>query len=71
VRPERIHTLPFLTRGSLLELETQLLLAIDLGYVQPADAAGTEGEIVEVQKMAAAIQRKLEGWIEGVREEED
>jgi four helix bundle protein len=60
-----------LTRGSLLELETQLLLSIDLGYVKRADAAGAQGEIVEVQKMAAAIQKRLAGRIEGVEEQED
>lgn len=48
-----------ITRGSLLELETQLLLSIDLGYVERSEAAPAEGEIVEVQKMAAAIQRRL------------
>lgn len=48
-----------ITRGSLLELETQLLLSIDLGYVERSEAARAEGEIVEVQKMAAAIRRKL------------
>lgn len=48
-----------ITRGSLLELETQLLLSIDLGYVERSEAARAEGEIVEVQKMAAAVQRKL------------
>jgi four helix bundle protein len=59
-----------IARGSLQELETQLQLSIDLGYVKRADAARAEVEIVEVQKMAATIQRKLAGRIEGADDEE-
>jgi four helix bundle protein len=55
---EFVHFLA-LASGSTAELETQLLLSIDLGYAQRTDAAGAEGKIAEVQKMAAAIQRKL------------
>jgi four helix bundle protein len=46
--------------GSLAELETQLLLSIALGYCSPSDASSiVEGEIAEIQKMVAAIRRKL------------
>ncbi len=46
-------------RGSLAELETQLLLSVDLGYCPPLAIASIHSEIVEIQKMVAAIQRKL------------
>lgn len=55
---EFVHFLG-LASGSAAELETQLLLAIDLGYIQRADAAKAVGELAEVQRMAAAIQKKL------------
>jgi four helix bundle protein len=48
-----------LASGSLAELETQLLLSLDLGYAQRTDVASTGTEIAEIQKMIAAIQRKL------------
>jgi four helix bundle protein len=46
-------------RGSLAELETQVLLSIDLGYARALDVAPITIEIVEIQKMVGAIQRKL------------
>jgi four helix bundle protein len=45
--------------GSLAELDTQLLLSMDLGYTQRTDATAAATEITEIQKMIAAIQRKL------------
>jgi four helix bundle protein len=45
--------------GSLAELDTQLLLSSELGYAGPEETAGEAKEIVELQKMSAAIQRKL------------
>lgn len=56
--PEFVHFLG-VASGSAAELETQLLLAIDLGYVQRTDAAKAEDEIAEIQRMATAIQKKL------------
>ena len=47
--------------GSLAELETQLLLSVDLGYCVPSEADPIEREIAEIQKMVAAIRRKLSG----------
>ena len=45
--------------GSLAELETQLLLSADLGYCSEAETLAISGEISEIQKMVAAIRRKL------------
>jgi four helix bundle protein len=45
--------------GSLAELETQVLLGVDLGYCKLPDASAITGEISELQKMLAAIRRKL------------
>jgi four helix bundle protein len=48
-----------LASGSLAELDTQLLLSVDLEYTQRTDATAAATEITEIQKMVAAIQRKL------------
>lgn len=45
--------------GSLAELETQLLLSEELGFAKRDDAAQVSGCIAELQKMLAAIRRKL------------
>lgn len=45
--------------GSLAELETQLLLSIDLGYCKESEADVILQEIGELQRMLAAIKRKL------------
>ena len=45
--------------GSLAELETQVLLSVDLGYCVPSDVRAISQEIAEMQKMLAAIRRKL------------
>lgn len=51
----------FLSRasGSSAELETQVLLSADLGFAEPPDATTLVTEIGEIQRMIAAIQRKL------------
>lgn len=49
--------------GSLAELDTQLQLSMDLGYTSATDAATGGAEIAAIQKMIAAIQRKLAGRI--------
>jgi four helix bundle protein len=46
--------------GSLAELETQLLLSIDLAYCMKGDADEVDGLIAELQKMIAALRRSLE-----------
>jgi four helix bundle protein len=45
--------------GSLAELETQLLLSVDLGYCRQVEATQIAEGIAELQKMLAAIRRKL------------
>ena len=51
----------FLSRasGSLAELETQALLSADLSFCKSSDIQQITGEIGELQKMLAAIRRKL------------
>jgi len=48
--------------GSLAELETQLLLSIELGYCARTEIVGIVGEITEMQKMVAAIRGKLSNF---------
>jgi carbamoyl-phosphate synthase large subunit len=45
--------------GSLAELETQLLLSVNFGYCEEGDVAGAAETIAELQRMLAAIRRKL------------
>ena len=46
-------------RGSLLELETQLLLSKRLKYMQPSDADSVISEIEQISKMLATLISKL------------
>jgi four helix bundle protein len=50
------------TSGSLAELETQVLLSMELGYCGESDTTSIAGEITEMQKMVAAIRGKLAGF---------
>jgi four helix bundle protein len=45
--------------GSLAELDTQLTLAVELGYCRPRDADGSVATVAELQKMMASLRRKL------------
>ena len=45
--------------GSLAELDTQLTLAVELGYFRPSDAHGSAAMIAELQKMIASLRGKL------------
>jgi len=45
--------------GSLAELDTQLTLAVDLGYCRPSDADGSVATVTELQKMMASLRGKL------------
>jgi four helix bundle protein len=45
--------------GSLAELDTQLTLAVELGYCRPSNAQGSVATIVELQKMIASLRGKL------------
>jgi four helix bundle protein len=48
-----------IARGSLLELETQVLLARRLKYLQPADTDPVLKEIDEISRMLATLVSKL------------
>ena len=48
-----------LARGSLAELETQLVLSANLGFAEPLEIVPLTSDILEIQKMIAGIQRKL------------
>jgi len=45
--------------GSFAELDTQLTLAVELGYCRPSDAHGSVATITELQKMIASLRGKL------------
>jgi four helix bundle protein len=45
--------------GSLAELETQLLLSVDLAFVQKNEISAALQEIDELQKMLSGLRRKL------------
>jgi len=45
--------------GSLAELDTQLALAVELGYCRPSDADTSVATITELQKMMASLRGKL------------
>jgi four helix bundle protein len=60
----RHETRDFLTQlsfadGYLAELETQLLLSVDLGFCKDSDVEALLKEIDELQRMLNAITRKL------------
>lgn len=46
-----------ISRGSLFELETQLLIAKDLNYIK--DSKEIEGLIIEISKMLNSLIKKL------------
>lgn len=48
--------------GSLAELETQLLLSVELEFAGQADVAPALKEIDELQKMLVALKRKLSSY---------
>lgn len=48
-----------MARGSLAELETQLLLAAEVGLAKPMQIVPLTSDIREIQRMIAGIQRKL------------
>jgi four helix bundle protein len=45
--------------GSACELEYQLLLARDLGYLRPEDFEGLDEGVAEVKRMLASLIQKL------------
>jgi four helix bundle protein len=48
-----------LSRGSVSELETQLIIATELGLVQKANADRVAGMLDEERRMLAGLQRSL------------
>jgi four helix bundle protein len=46
-------------QGSLAEIETQLLLAVELGFCKQASVEASLGEIGQMQRMMAALKRSL------------
>ncbi len=47
-------------KGSLAELDTQLTLAVELGYPQDLDVNQSVTLVAELQKMLSALRRKVE-----------
>lgn len=45
--------------GSVAELETQVILAVELNFCSPTEAQPIQNLIEEVQKMANALRRSL------------
>jgi four helix bundle protein len=50
----------YVAYGSLCELETQLLLSIDLGYFNKKNFSQTEESLREVERMLKALIKSLE-----------
>lgn len=49
-----------IAKGSLMEVETFLTLAVRLGYLQENEITETQGLIIEISKMLTAIRSKLD-----------
>jgi four helix bundle protein len=50
----------YLAYGSNCELETQILLSSDLGYMKAQEKEGLQGNIGEVERMLKALIKSLE-----------
>jgi four helix bundle protein len=48
-----------IAKGSLMEVETYLALAVRIGYLKEEEISETKGLIVEISKMLTAIRSKL------------
>jgi four helix bundle protein len=48
-----------ITRGSLAEIESQLLLAVELGYMRVEQVQEMDDLITDIRKMCIAIGKKL------------
>ena len=57
--PEYIHSL-YVAYGSNCELDTQLSLAGDLGYINRENLKGLQAKVGEVERMLKALIRSLE-----------
>ena len=60
-RQGRKESVQFLSHAqrSLAELDTQLTLAVDLGYCRDSDAHPTVALIIELQKMLASLRQRI------------
>ena len=54
--------------GSLAELDTQLMLAIELGYCRASDAEGSTAKVAELQKIMASLRGKLAARLETIHQ---
>jgi four helix bundle protein len=57
--PDYVRSL-YLAYGSNCELETQISLAADLGYLKPQEREKLQGDITELERMLKALIRSLE-----------
>ena len=57
--PEYVRSL-YIAYGSTCELETQLLLSGDLGYLNKENLSGLQGAIGEVERMLKALIKSLD-----------
>lgn len=51
----------YVALGSLAELDTQLIIAFELAYIQESDLTEPNALIVEVRKMLSGLVSKLRG----------
>jgi four helix bundle protein len=51
-----------IAKGSLMETQTFILLALRLGYVQESEAAPALALITEVSKMLTVLRARLKHW---------
>jgi four helix bundle protein len=51
-----------IAKGSLMETQTFILLALRLGYIQEVHAAPALAPITEVSKMLTVLRAKLKHW---------
>jgi four helix bundle protein len=59
-----------IARGSLAEVESQLLLSVELGFAIPEKLQTTFALAAEIRRMAASLASKLRGQKSGVRGQE-
>ncbi len=50
----------YISYGSVCELETQILLAGDLGYIEKGDLGTAKKDIAEIERMLKALITSLE-----------
>ena len=48
-----------IANGSSFELETQLMIALDLGYISDSESVALQQDLVEIQKMLFTFISKL------------